>query len=93
MPTDDQLKALILHKLFMKRCWGGKHTDFENLKKGVKIQELGKEGLRRIDKLAKELIREGFILTKPAHYGLQVSLNPRLSQEILQKVKQFFPEV
>lgn len=38
MLTDGQLKALILHKLFMKRCWGGKHTDFENLK-GVSISE------------------------------------------------------
>lgn len=90
MLTDEQLEALILYKLFNRRCWGGKHTSFENLKKGIKISDLGKEGLKRVDRACKELIRGGLILTKPTHYGLEVSLNPRMSDEILAKVKKFF---
>lgn len=89
MLTDEQVKALILHKLFMRKCWGGKHTSFDNLKKGAKIQELGKEGFRRIDKIGKELIRDGMLITKPTHYGLEVSLNPRLSQEIITLMRKY----
>ncbi|MBI2084354.1 MAG: hypothetical protein HYT70_01960 [Candidatus Aenigmarchaeota archaeon] len=74
----------------MRRCWGGKHTSFDNLKKGVKVQELGKEGLKRIDKIGKDLIREGALLTKPTSYGLQISLNPRFSQEIKALIQKYF---
>ena len=45
MLTDEQVKVVILHKLFMRKCWGGKHTSFDNLKKGIDIQELGKSNL------------------------------------------------
>ncbi len=92
MFTDEQIVSRILLKLFRHGKWGGAHTSFENLKKGWSNRDLGKEGLRRIDKLVKELVKEGLILTKPTHYGVQVGLNPRYSQEILQKIKQFFPE-
>ena len=90
MLSDEQLQALILYKLFNRRCWGGKHASFENLKKGIKISDLGKEGLKRADRASKELIREGLILSKPTHYGLEVSLNPRMSDEIIAKIKKFF---
>ena len=89
MLTDEQIKALILSKLFMRKCWGGKHTSFDNLKKGTNVQDLGKEGFRRIDKIGKELIRDGMLITKPTHYGLEVSLNPRLSQEIIALMKKY----
>lgn len=79
---DQQVKAAILHKLYWRGCWGGKHTAFENLKKGFKPKELGRKGLRRVDDLAKELIREGYIIPKPTSYGLQVSLNPRRANDI-----------
>ena len=92
MLADEQVKAVILHKLFMRKCWGGKHTSFDNLKKGVNIQELGKEGLKRIDKIGKKLIRDGMLLTKPTHYGLEVSLNPRLSQEITLLIRKYFTD-
>jgi len=90
MQSDDELQALILHKLFNRKCWSGKHASFENLKKGIKISDLGKEGLKRVDRASKEPIREGLILTKPTHYGLEVSLNPRMSEEIVAKIKKFF---
>ena len=91
MFSDEEVEVLILHKLFLRRCWGGKHTSFDNLKKGVKVQELGKEGLKRIDKIGKELIKEGLIMSKPTQYGLEVSLNPRLSEEIVSRIRKFYP--
>jgi len=90
MITDAEIKALILHKLFMRRCWGGKHTSFENLKRGFKPQELGREGYKRIREMGKELIKERLLLSKPTHYGLEVSLNPREKDIILGKIRRFF---
>ena len=93
MISDEEIKAAILLKLHKRGNWGGSHTAFDNLKKGFKIQELGKDGLKRIDRLGKELIKEGFIIAKPTHYGLQVSLNPRQHEKIISIIKKIFPEV
>lgn len=73
----NQLKALILDKLSRHTYWGGKHTAFDNLQKGVP------SNLRNEMKTAgKELIKEGFLIPKPTSYGLQISLNPRKKDEI-----------
>jgi len=93
MFSDDQIKAAILFKLYKRGNWGGSHTAFENVKKGFKDSELGKGGLKRVDKMAKELIRIGLIIPKTTHYGLQVSLNPRQNETIIKFMKRFFPEV
>lgn len=92
MITDEQLETLLLHKLFMRKCWGGKHTSFDNLKKGIKVGELGKEGLKRVTKIGRKMIKKGLLVTKPTHYGLQVSLNPKQSEIIISKIRKFFPE-
>ncbi|MFQ5761823.1 MAG: hypothetical protein ACE5PO_02195 [Candidatus Bathyarchaeia archaeon] len=93
MLSDEQIKATILFKLHKRGNWGGSHTAFDNLKKGWKNADLGKHGVKRVEKLAKELIRQGLILPKPAHYGLQVSLNPRQNETIIGVMRRFFPEV
>jgi hypothetical protein len=93
MLSDDQIKATILLKLYKRGNWGGSHTAFENLKKGFKDDELGKGGLKRVEKMAKELIRAGLIIPKPTSYGLQVSLNPRQNEAIIAIMKRYFPEV
>lgn len=92
MLSDDEIKASILFKLHKRGNWGGSHTSFDNLKKGFKDAELGKHGAKRVDKLAKELIRQGLIIPKPTHYGLQVSLNPKQSEMIIEFMKKFFSE-
>jgi len=46
-----------------------------------------------VEKLTKQLIREGLIVPKPTGYGLQVSLNPRQNEAIIVIMKKFFPEV
>lgn len=93
MLSDDQIKATILFKLHKRGNWGGSHTAFESLKKGFKDNELGKGGLKRVEKMAKELMRAGLIIPKPTSYGLQVSLNSRQNQPIITMMKRFFPEV
>lgn len=93
MLSDDQIKATILFKLYKRGNWGGSHTAFENLKKGFKDSELGKGGLKRVEKMARELVRAGLIIPKPTSYGLQVSLNPRQNETIITIMKRHFTEV
>lgn len=92
MMTDEQIKAMILLKLYKRGSWGGSHTAFDNLRKDFKAKELGGGSLKRVDDLGKELIREGLLLAKPTHYGLQVSLNPGQNQTIRTTITRFFPE-
>lgn len=93
MLSDDEIKAGILFKLHRRGNWGASHTAFDNLKKGWKEADLGKHSLKRVDKLTKDLINRGLIIPKPTHYGLQVSLNPRESRQIMELMRRFFPEV
>jgi hypothetical protein len=92
MFSDDEIKARILLKLAKRGKWGGSHTSFDNLKRGWNVRDLGKEGMKRVQKITKDLIREGFVLSKPTHYGLEVSLNPRKSARIEEIIKKFYPE-
>jgi hypothetical protein len=89
---DGEIKAYILRKLASKGKWGHSHTSFENIRKWIPQRDLGKEGYKRVNELAKELVREGLILTKPTHYGLEVSLNPRESRRIDEIIKRYYPE-
>jgi hypothetical protein len=91
--SDDEVKALVLLKLHRRGNWGASHTALDNLQKGFKDTDLGKHGAKRVEKIAKDLIRVGWITPKPTGYGLQVSLNPKQSAEITSFMKQFFPEI
>ena len=93
MLSDDEITATILFKLHKRGNWGGSHTAFDNLKKGFKDEDLGKHGARRVENLLKELIRQGLIISKLTHYGLEVSLNPRENEKVPAFMKKFFHEV
>lgn len=73
----DQLAALILCRLARRGCWGGRHTAVEHVSKGIPKHLRGEVA----DVLA-DLVKRGYILTKPTSYGLQVALNPVLGEEI-----------
>ena len=73
----DKIEITILRKLYIHKKIGGSHTSIDNLPKGFPKQ-LHKDVLVA----AKELIKEGFLLSKPTHYGLEVSLNPRRINDI-----------
>jgi len=83
--SDDELRAMILHKLARKRKWGESHTAFENVKKGVPSHLQGK-----MVEIAKQLITEGFIVQKPTGYGLQISLAIERSEEIKAMIRRYF---
>ena len=75
--TENELKAFILNKLARRKCWGGKHTSFDNLQKGAPPYIRNE-----IKKIGKQLIKDGFLMRKPTSYGLEVSLNPRMKNKI-----------
>lgn len=93
MLSDDQIKAAVLFKLHKRGNWGASHTAFDNLKKGFRDEDLGKHAAKRVDKLAKELVRQGWIITKPTHHGEQVSLNPRQHEAIITFMKAHIKDV
>ncbi len=73
----EQLKGFVVKKLFQHGYIGGRHTDIENLKKGLPGHVKGD-----VKEVAKELIKEEILIPKPTSYGLHVSLNPRKREEI-----------
>lgn len=81
---NEEIKNHVLFKLHWRRYWGGKHTALESVKKGVP-KHLGG---RYID-MARELMKDGLILSKPTSYGLQISLNPNKREEIIRRAEQF----
>jgi len=82
---DNSLKAFILNKLANLKCWGKKHTSIDNLPKGCPKNLYGK-----IKDLVRELVKDGFIHTKPTSYGVQVSLNIEKKAEIEEFIKEHY---
>jgi hypothetical protein len=77
LSDEDDIKATLLYHLRRKRVIGAKHTSFDTLKMGFP-SHLGKD----VKKIAEQLIKQGYIITKPTNYGLQVSLNKEKINEI-----------
>ena len=85
--TDEQIATGILQKLHRRGNWGASHTSFENVKKGFTQRDVGKRGAKRVDKIAMDLIKKGLVVSKPTGYGLEVSLNPGMRENILKYVE------
>jgi len=71
------LKAQILKKLRRHGYWGGRHTAFDDLTKGIPKHLRG-----QAKDAAEELIIGEFLLPKQTGYGLHVSLNPQKKADI-----------
>lgn len=73
------IKKFILRKLYRQRMWKHKHTNINNLPKGLSNNlRISKD----VKKAVGELLKNGFLLSKPTHYGLEVSLNNKKKREI-----------
>ena len=73
------IKKFIIRKLYRKRMWMHKHTSIHNLSKGLSNElRVSKE----VKKAIEELLKEQVLLSKPTHYGLEVSLNSKKIKEI-----------
>jgi len=75
--SPAEIRYRIVRKMVRHKYWGRKHTSIKNIPKGFPL-ELRRDVIVQV----KKLIREGIILTKPTHYGLEVSLNPRKIHDI-----------
>jgi len=73
------IKQFIIRKLYRKRIWMHKHTSIHNLPKGLS-NEL--RNTKEVKKAVEELLKDNLLLSKPTHYGLEVSLNPKKIKEI-----------
>ena len=80
--TDEQIRADILHR---KKKWGKSHTSFDNLQKGVPSHLKGK-----YLEIGKELVKNGYLIAKPTHYGTEVSLNIEKRKEIIKAIRNYF---
>ena len=59
--------------------WLHKHTNINNLSKGLSNKL---RVSKQVKKVIEELLNEQILLSKPTHYGLEVSLNPKKIREI-----------
>jgi hypothetical protein len=90
--SDEEIMARIIHKLYRRGNWGESHTSFENLKKGFNQRDLGKKGLKRVDKVGEGMIKAGLLHSKQTKYGLEVSLEFTRKDELISIMKRVFPE-
>ncbi len=79
MDATTTIKKFIVRKLYRKRMWLHKHTNINNLPKGLS-NEL--RSTKEVKKAIEELLKEQILLSKPTHYGLEVSLNPKKIKEV-----------
>ena len=73
------IKKFIVRKLYRKRMWMHKHTNINNLPKGLSNELRSSKDVKDV---IEELLKEQILLSKPTHYGLEVSLNPKMKREI-----------
>lgn len=59
--------------------WLHKHTNINNLPKGLSNKL---RSSKEVKKAIKDLLKEELLLSKPTHYGLEISLNPKKIKEI-----------
>lgn len=82
--TDDEIKGKILHKLTRMGKFEHSHTAIENLQKGLPSDLRG-----RAKEMARELRKEGILLTKPTSYGEHVSINLKMKEKIMYYIGKF----
>ena len=76
---EENIKRFILRKLARHRMWMHKHTSIHNL---AKVLPDYLRSRKEVKKAIEELIKQGFLLTKPTNYGLEISLNIHKKKEI-----------
>jgi hypothetical protein len=85
MEKGDELRATILFKLMRKRKWGESHIPLDRVIRLVPSHLRGET-----KKIIQDLKRENLILSKPTHYGEEISLNPKQVEVIYSIVKKYF---
>ncbi len=76
------IKRAIIKKLFRHRYIGARHTEIRNVIKGFPSHML-----KEIKEEIKDLIREGYLLSKISTGEIHVSLNPAMLKEIRKEIE------
>ncbi|OGJ17071.1 hypothetical protein A3K73_01435 [Candidatus Pacearchaeota archaeon RBG_13_36_9] len=76
---EKDIARFILRKLVRHRIWMHKHTSIHNLPKCLPDYLKSKKEVRKV---IEALLKDGFLLSKPTNYGLEVSLNIEKKKEI-----------
>jgi len=84
MWTDEEIKGKILHKMSRMGKFHHSHTSIDNLQKGFPVEIRG-----RVKDTAKELKKEGILLSKPTSYGEEVSINSAYKDKIMYYINKF----
>ena len=86
MPKSDveKIKLHILKKFFDQRCWMHMHFSINNIPQGLHPH---KRDSKIIKKAVDDLIKNKWLLSKPTHYGLELSLNIDNKREIEDYIK------
>ena len=79
MSIEEDIQRFVLRKLVRHRMWMHKHTSIHNLPKGLPEYLRNK---REVKGAIEDLLKQGFLLSKPTNYGLEVSLNIKKKKEI-----------
>ena len=75
------IRKAILKKLFRHRYIGGRHTEIRNAMKGFPPPLL-----KEVKEEIKNLIKEGYLLSKMSTGETHISLNPRKINEIREEI-------
>lgn len=73
------IRKFMIRKLYRQKMWMHKHTSIHNLPKGLPNELRSR---KEVKKVIEELLKERMLLSKPTHYGLEVSLNIEKKKEI-----------
>ncbi len=80
----DKYEAHILRKLLVHRYIGGRHTNQDNIPKGLPRTEYDRV-FQALDKLK----NEGFFWLRKKPDGIHVSLNPKMAREAARRVEEY----
>lgn len=75
------IRKNVLKKLFRHRYIGGRHTEIRNAMKGFPPLLL-----KQVKEEIKNLIREGYLLSKMSTGEIHISLNPRKLNDIKNEI-------
>ena len=75
------IRKAILKKLFRHRYIGGRHTEIRNAMKGFPPPLL-----KEVKEEIKNLIKEGYLLSKMSTGEIHISLNPRKINDIRNEI-------
>ncbi len=84
MWTNDEIKGKILHKLARLGKFEHSHTSIDNMQKGFPSDLRGK-----VKDMAKELKKEGILMSKPTSYGEEVSINIEMKEIVMNYIEIF----